>query len=124
MTSPDGYGVNPIGLRDYSRYLDELADSVTVLSDVVRDEAMNTEGFIGVLDWVGLDRVCVRLRDDAVLPAIHDLYLRLSYTAYQVLQTAKTYGLTEEQAEAGLHESARSKGRRDRSDHPSAGGSW
>lgn len=122
MTSPDGYGVNPIGLRDYSRYLGDLADSATVISDVVRDEAMNTDGFIGLLDWMNLDRACVRLRDEVVLPAVHDLYLRLSYTSHQVLQTAKTYGLTEKQAEAGLYESGR---KRDRSDDPSAGGrSW
>lgn len=94
--SDDGYGVDPLELRDYADYVNKLSMSVTTIQYSAMYEGMNPAGFTGLLTPIGT--ACEQVREQILGPVFSMLQAKLNETGEGVRVAAKKYGLAEAEA--------------------------
>lgn len=96
-TTGGGYDVDPLELRNYANYTQDLAQDVETMRITAMYEGMNPEGFTGLLKPIGA--ACKEVRSQVLHQVFDLLREKLHDTAEGVRTAARQYGLAEAEAE-------------------------
>ncbi|KID29519.1 hypothetical protein HQ32_02932 [Prauserella sp. Am3] len=105
MTATGGHEVDPLVLRDFSKYISDLASSFEVIRIDAQHEGLSDKGFTGLLSPVGDSFQA--LGKDTLEPLTRMAINKMNQMADSLIAAAQQYGLAEAEAKERIERPTR-----------------